>query len=75
MQNASVKNHIENQHSTITCPHCQAQETLEIAGNSSHYLHRCKACSGILKTKSGDCCIFCSFGNVDCSRSEQNLAA
>ncbi|WP_305120694.1 MULTISPECIES: GDCCVxC domain-containing (seleno)protein [Polynucleobacter] len=39
------------------------------------HLYRCKACSTILKPKSGDCCIFCSFGNTDCSSSEKNLAA
>ncbi|WP_415077778.1 GDCCVxC domain-containing (seleno)protein [Polynucleobacter necessarius] len=39
------------------------------------HLYRCRSCSAILKPKSGDCCILCSFGNRDCSSSEQNLAA
>ncbi|WP_206603356.1 GDCCVxC domain-containing (seleno)protein [Polynucleobacter paneuropaeus] len=60
--------------SIITCPSCLAQEALEIPEGSMH-LYRCKACSTILKPKSGDCCIFCSFGNTDCSSSEKNLAA
>ncbi|QWD77240.1 GDCCVxC domain-containing (seleno)protein [Polynucleobacter sp. MWH-Svant-W18] len=66
---------LENQHSTITCPYCQASERLELPRGSSQHLYRCCACSNILKTKSGDCCIFCSFGDVDCSNAEQNLAA
>ncbi|WP_415066784.1 GDCCVxC domain-containing (seleno)protein [Polynucleobacter necessarius] len=31
--------------------------------------------NNILKPKSGDCCIYCSFGDIDCSSAEQNLAA
>ncbi|OWF65799.1 hypothetical protein B6A14_08535 [Polynucleobacter hirudinilacicola] len=65
----------EKQHSTITCPYCQATETLEIPRGSSQHLYRCRACACILKPKSGDCCIFCSFGDLDCSSAEQNLAA
>ncbi|WP_370625647.1 GDCCVxC domain-containing (seleno)protein [Polynucleobacter sp. es-GGE-1] len=42
---------------------------------SSYHLYRCHSCSTILKPKSGDCCILCSFANRDCSSSEQNLAA
>ncbi|WP_304609514.1 GDCCVxC domain-containing (seleno)protein [Polynucleobacter sp. CS-Odin-A6] len=61
--------------SVITCPHCQGHDIVEIPQGSSHHFYRCPSCSGILKTKSGDCCIFCSFGSLDCSSSEQNLAA
>nr|WP_305728826.1 GDCCVxC domain-containing (seleno)protein [Polynucleobacter asymbioticus] len=42
---------------------------------TSQHLYRCRSCSAILKPKSGDCCILCSFGDRDCSSSEQNLAA
>ncbi|WP_370622950.1 GDCCVxC domain-containing (seleno)protein [Polynucleobacter sp. MWH-Berg-3C6] len=65
----------EKQQSTITCPYCRASESLEIPIGSSQHLYRCRACSSILKPKSGDCCIFCSFGDLDCSSAEQNLAA
>uniref|UniRef100_UPI00404742C2 GDCCVxC domain-containing (seleno)protein n=1 Tax=Polynucleobacter sp. TaxID=2029855 RepID=UPI00404742C2 len=64
-----------NQTSTITCPHCLGLDILEIPKGESHHLYRCPACSVILKPKSGDCCIFCSFGSIECSNSEQNLAA
>jgi hypothetical protein len=65
----------EKQQSTITCPHCLATEMLEVPRGSSQHLYRCRACSNILKPKSGDCCIFCSFGDLDCSSAEQNLAS
>ncbi|WP_285896681.1 GDCCVxC domain-containing (seleno)protein [Polynucleobacter corsicus] len=60
---------------TITCPDCCGQETLEISQGYSQHLYRCPSCSTILKPRSGDCCIFCSFGSQDCSNAEQNLAA
>ncbi|WP_370623125.1 GDCCVxC domain-containing (seleno)protein [Polynucleobacter sp. UK-Kesae-W10] len=61
--------------STVTCPHCHATETIDFEAGTSQYLYRCPACANILKTKSGDCCILCSYGSLDCSSSEQNLAA
>ncbi|MEA9602543.1 GDCCVxC domain-containing (seleno)protein [Polynucleobacter sp. MG-28-Ekke-A2] len=60
--------------SIVTCPHCQASELINAEEGAQH-LYRCRSCSAILKPKSGDCCILCSFGNRDCSSSEQNLAA
>jgi len=64
-------NHLQ---SVLTCPYCQATEIVTSEIGAQH-LYRCRACSAILKPKSGDCCILCSFGNRDCSNSEQNLAA
>ncbi|WP_071608672.1 GDCCVxC domain-containing (seleno)protein [Polynucleobacter wuianus] len=64
-----------NQESTITCPHCQASELLATHTGLTHHFFRCSSCSAILKPKSGDCCILCSFGTQDCNSPEQNLAA
>ncbi|WP_305849436.1 GDCCVxC domain-containing (seleno)protein [Polynucleobacter sp. MG-Unter2-18] len=66
---------VNSLHTTITCPHCRGQETLEISVGYSQHLYRCPSCSTILRSRSGDCCIFCSFGSQDCSSAEQNLAA
>ncbi|SNX29545.1 hypothetical protein SAMN06295945_1923 [Polynucleobacter meluiroseus] len=60
--------------STITCPNCQSQEVFKLSPGNSQQFYRCPSCSNILKAKSGDCCIFCSFGSEDCFSSEQNLA-
>ncbi|WP_293596999.1 MULTISPECIES: GDCCVxC domain-containing (seleno)protein [unclassified Polynucleobacter] len=66
---------VNSLHTTITCPNCRGQESLEISQGYSQHLYRCPSCSTILKPKSGDCCIFCSFGSLDCSSAEQNLAS
>ncbi|WP_371743194.1 GDCCVxC domain-containing (seleno)protein [Polynucleobacter sp. MWH-UH35A] len=65
---------INHPQSIVTCPYCQASEIMSSEEGAQH-LYRCRSCSAILKPKSGDCCILCSFGNRDCSSSEQNLAA
>lgn len=28
--------------------------------------YQCPACGAVLKPKQGDCCIFCSYGDVPC---------
>ncbi|WP_370624175.1 GDCCVxC domain-containing (seleno)protein [Polynucleobacter sp. JS-Safj-400b-B2] len=64
---------IQYSQATVTCPYCQASEIINSEEGAQHF-YRCRSCSAILKPKSGDCCILCSFGNRDCTSSEQNLA-
>lgn len=52
--------------STITCPECgfQKRETMPI--NSCQVLYKCQGCKATLRPKTGDCCVFCSFGATPC---------
>jgi hypothetical protein len=52
--------------SVITCPKCghRAQETMPT--NACLFFYDCSACGATLKPKSGDCCVFCSYGSVPC---------
>jgi len=52
--------------STITCPICghQAVELMPI--NACQIFYDCKGCGTRLKSKPGDCCVFCSYGSVRC---------
>lgn len=52
--------------STITCPKCNHQETLEMPTNFCQYFWRCTNCKIDLKAKKGDCCVFCSYGDKKC---------
>lgn len=50
----------------VTCPWCGFVEELDMPTNACHFLHECSGCKTVLSPKSGDCCIFCSFGDVPC---------
>ncbi|WP_371741456.1 GDCCVxC domain-containing (seleno)protein [Erysipelothrix sp. HDW6C] len=52
--------------STITCPHCH-KETVEVMPTDAcQFFYTCPHCNERLKAKTGDCCVFCSFGSVPC---------
>lgn len=52
--------------SVVTCPHCggRTEETMPI--DACRYFYECQHCAVIVKPRSGDCCIFCSYGSVPC---------
>ena len=52
--------------STITCPQCGARSTETMPTNACIYFHECASCSTLLKPLPGDCCVFCSYGDVKC---------
>jgi hypothetical protein len=52
--------------STITCPVCGVQKTLEMPTNSCQYFWQCPDCKNMIKPQKGDCCVFCSYGDVAC---------
>lgn len=57
--------------SVLTCPHCgfAAVETMPI--DACVYFHECPGCGTLLRPKSGDCCVFCSYGSVKCPPVQQ----
>lgn len=52
--------------STLTCPHCGHQATETMPTNACQFFYDCQGCSALLRPKSGDCCVFCSYGTVPC---------
>mgnify|MGYP000088301086 CR=1 FL=1 len=52
--------------STLTCPECGdvSQETMPT--NACQYFHHCRNCGAVLRPLKGDCCVFCSYGDVPC---------
>ena len=52
--------------STITCPVCGHRATEIMPTNACLYFYDCKRCGLVMKPKTGDCCVFCSFGDVPC---------
>lgn len=53
-------------YSTITCPECGHQTRERMPLDSCQYFYDCKGCGKLLKPKSGDCCVFCSWGDTAC---------
>jgi|GEM_PF-5414406 hypothetical protein len=56
--------------STITCPVCNFKKTEVMFADYSQQFYECSNCKALLKTKTGDCCVFCSYGNIQCSEIE-----
>jgi hypothetical protein len=52
--------------STITCPHCHHQSVETMPTDACQFFYICKGCSTKLKPKTGDCCVYCSYGSVRC---------
>jgi hypothetical protein len=52
--------------STLTCPQCGATQKESMPTDACVFFWTCPGCSVRLKPKAGDCCVFCSYGDVDC---------
>jgi hypothetical protein len=52
--------------STITCPKCGHQATEQMPTDACQFFYDCKGCGERLKPKHGDCCVFCSYGSMQC---------
>ena len=50
----------------LTCPLCGHSDTEAMPTDACLYFYDCKACGALLKPKSGDCCVFCSYGSAPC---------
>lgn len=52
--------------STLTCPHCGFAQRLAMPTDACLFFHECTGCRKLLRPKPGDCCVFCSYGDVKC---------
>lgn len=53
-------------HSTITCPECGHQSKDLMPTDACQFFYDCKGCGVVLRPKKGDCCVYCSYGDVAC---------
>jgi len=51
---------------TLTCPHCRARMVETMPLDACVFFHPCTGCGAMLQPKPGDCCVFCSHGDVAC---------
>lgn len=52
--------------STLICPECGKATTETMPTNSCQFFYDCKHCGTVLRPLKGDCCVFCSYGDVPC---------
>lgn len=52
--------------STITCPACGHRQAETMPDTTCQYFYECRACHHVLRPRTGDCCVFCSFGSSPC---------
>ena len=52
--------------SVIKCPKCVFEKKETMPMNSCQIFYKCTNCQAILKSKEGDCCVFCSYADKKC---------
>jgi len=52
--------------STLTCPDGGQSSTETMPTDTCQWFYDCRHCGALLKPKPGDCCVFCSWGDVPC---------
>lgn len=50
----------------LTCPYCGHLSVETMPVQACAFFHACEACGRVFKPKPGDCCVFCSYGDVPC---------
>lgn len=51
---------------TLTCPKCGHKQVGSISNTSCVPFYVCESCKEIIKAKSEDCCVFCSYADKRC---------
>ncbi|MDT0188169.1 GDCCVxC domain-containing (seleno)protein [Microbacterium sp. ARD31] len=52
--------------STLTCPHCGHRASETMPTDTCQFFYECTGCGTLLRPEAGDCCVFCSYGDVPC---------
>jgi len=52
--------------STLTCPACGHRAAETMPTDACRVFYECTSCNTPLRPKAGDCCVFCSYGDVPC---------
>ena len=52
--------------SNLKCPNCHHTERVAMPMDYCQFIYECKSCHELMKAKEGDCCVFCSYGDVPC---------
>jgi len=53
-------------YSTITCPYCGHKQKDLLPTDRCQFFYECPNCKALIRPKAGDCCVYCSYGDVAC---------
>ena len=51
----------------LTCPGCGHVTSEVMPTDTSPYFHDCVGCGRLIRPRIGDCCVYCSHGDVPCT--------
>jgi hypothetical protein len=60
--------------STITCPACGHRKEETMLTDVCVWFYECEHCKTVLRPKSGDCCVYCSYGTNRCPPIQQSVS-
>lgn len=60
--------------SELTCPNCGRRRIEPMPVDACQFFYECTGCHALLRPKSGDCCVFCSYGSVPCPPKQRDGA-
>ena len=61
--------------SALTCPQCGTTAVETMPPDACQFFYDCQGCNAVLRPKSGDCCVFRSYGSVQCPPNRCNPIA
>ena len=61
--------------STVTCPDCGHVKEETMPTDACQWFYECESCRTLLRPKSGNCCVFCSYGSNECLPIQLNKAS
>lgn len=57
----------------LTCPECSFVQEVDMPIDACQYSYHCIKCKSVLTAKEGDCCVFCSYGDVPCPSKQKEI--
>jgi hypothetical protein len=58
----------------LVCPHCGGLNDTEMPLDSCQVFFECLSCRAFLRPRAGDCCVFCSYSDVQCPPKQMERA-
>jgi hypothetical protein len=50
----------------VACPHCGVIASASMPDDACQFFWECPHCRAVLRPAAGDCCVFCSYGDIPC---------